>query len=238
MPDLWPRSLIPVSVSFHPQIPSRSGGLSVTGDEQIVVSNAGRWSAKLSFNIGHGHHATRPLGRKQDSVLAWRAMLARAEGRSFSFLIGPYDTNNAPAAVAGEQVGPFDIPHDDDTLFSDGVGYDQFATPAHIYSAASLGATSIVVVMEAGHEPEAGQYFGIGNRLYLIKRAVETSTPDRWTLTFWPPLRADVEGGDVVNFDNPVCEMRFAADDVGQYAASGPLYFGTGPLDLVEVKSS
>lgn len=222
-------------VMFHPQLVSRSGGVSVTGNEQIVQSSAGRWSASLSFNIRTG--LASGDRRPADRILVWRALLAALEGRSNILKIGPYDDLNTPAGIAGTRYGGL-TPHADDSEFSDGSEYAQPQTPARVAASYLVGATVIAVDMLAGHRPEAGQYFSVLDRLFSIKRADETDVANRWNLTVWPPARDavtdDLIGAELsAEFDRPQCQMRFATDETGQLALRQPSR-GTAKIDLVE----
>ena len=168
LPLFWPPTLPEQQIMFHPMVPSRSGGMSVSGVEQVIASSAGFWRADIVFHVKRSGQ-TRPGNQH----LAWRAMLANLEGRTNPFFIGPCDHANAPAAIAGEDdLGPYHITHSDDAPFSDGTYYAQYATSAHVVANAAAGVNAITIWVEAGHIPEAGQYFGIGQRLYLIKSAV------------------------------------------------------------------
>lgn len=232
------RKLRAAQVMFHPQNVSRSGGPSISGNEQIVASSAGRWAATLQFEVGHRLGRTDlPSARDPDTVLAWRALLAKLEGRSNILLIGPFDEYNAPAGVAGTAYGG-ETPHSDAATFSDGSKYYQAQTPARVAAALAVGDTTVPVDMLAGHAPEPGQYFSISDRMYLIKSADETTTADRWDLTVWPPARdavtsAQVTAGTTAEFDRPQCKMRLSQDAVGQLAMR-QLYRASPQLDLTE----
>ncbi len=209
---VWPLTLLPSRVMFHPDIPSQSGGPALTGIEQPVLSSAGRWRARLSFAVRRQISA-----RPRDRILAARAMLAHLKGRSNTIYMGPYDNGNGPAGLAGGQDGMLVTPHSDDALFSDGAGYATRSAPAHLFAAAAEGDLALTVVMEgSGQAAEAGQYFGFGlNELYLIETAIDNGGGN-FSLTFWPPLRAAHAEGDDVNFSAPTCEMRLASDQTGE----------------------
>jgi hypothetical protein len=225
-------------VMFHPQLVSQSGGVSVTGVEQIVQSSAGRWQATVQFEVATGAGAVDGIDpRDADTILAWRAILAKLQGRSNILIIGPYDELNAPAGIAGTSYGG-DIPHGDDAEFSDGAEYEQAETPAEIAAAYAAGTTTITVDMLASHTPEPGQYFSVLDRLFIIDAAVETAVADRWTLTVWPPARdavtaAQVTAGLAAEFDKPQCKMRLSQDAAGQLRLA-QRYRSSPTVDLVE----
>lgn len=227
----WPPPIPLLRRMFHPDVPSRSGGLTISGDEQVTVSSAGRWRAALSFFI---HKEKGP--RRGETILLFRAMLARNQGRANSFLIGPYDDSmgdgNTPAAMSGVRYGD-DTLHSDDSSFDDDTSYTQADTPAHSLVIGETGETTLDVVMDASHVPEPGQYFGVNDRLYLISRVTEIDT-DTYTLEFWPPLRDLVQADQPVEFDSPVCKMRFAQDATGQLDLA-LLYASNPSIECVEV---
>lgn len=225
-------------VMFHPGLVSQSGGVSVTGIEQVVQSSAGRWTATLQFEVGSRFSRIDADSRDADSVLCWRAIQALLEGRSNVLKIGPYDDLNIPSAIAGTSYGG-DVDHSDDTTFDDGADYEQDETPAQVAAAITVGDTTITVDMLAGHSPEPGQYFSVDDRMYLIKSAAESDTvADRWALTVWPPARAAVTSTQVTNglaadFDHPQVKMRLAQDSTGQLTMR-QLYRASPSFDLVE----
>lgn len=226
---MWPATLLPARIMFHPDLPSGSGGVSGIGAEQVVQSSAGRWRAEASFKIGLSLIGA----RSRDRILAARAMTAWMKGKSNVIFFGPYDDSNAPSALAGSGNGVITgIPHSDTTLFSDGTGYSQLRTSAHPYSAAAKGASTMeITTVTAGHRVDAGQYFGFNDdELYLIDSVVQSNG---WVCTFWPPLRKAHLTTDCVNFDNPTCAMRAAADDTGQIAFER-MFRGEKSLSLVE----
>lgn len=107
---------------------------------------------------------------------------------------------------------------------------------ARLAAPASLNATSIAVVMEAGTAPKPGHLFSIGSRLYSILAA---SGGSPFTFEIWPWLRADVAINTAVNFTAPACEMRFATDDQGAdvLTSLSQLRFGKMPLKFDEVSA-
>lgn len=225
-------------VTFHPHLVSRSGGVSISGAEQIVATSAGRWGATLQFEVGQrfGRDGF-SSPRDADTILVWRALLAKLEGRTNILKIGPYDGLNAPAGVAGTSYGGLTA-HSDTAPFSDASHYAQAQTPAAVAAAYAVGATTVYVNMLAGHEPEPGQYFSVFDRMFLIKAAAETTTADKWELTVWPPAREAVTAAQVAvalpaEFDEPQCKMRFAQDGTGQLQLE-QLYRASPSLELVE----
>jgi hypothetical protein len=207
----WPANLRPQSILFEQDIPSSSGGVSQSGEEDIVVSSSGRWRARATFKLVHD------AGGKR--VLSARAIKAYMKGRSNPVLLGPYDDCLSPGALDGGYANGTvgGISHGDGTSFGDGTRYVQGRTFAALTLAASLYASSIEITMTAGLQPQPGQYFGIGEQeLYWIASAAFAGDPNRWTLGIWPTLRNDHALGVEANFDNPTCRMRLASDNSGE----------------------
>jgi len=202
----WPIQLRPRSSSFHPDVPSRSGGLSITGYEQVTVSNAGRWRATITI----------PL-RREPMVLAYRAMISQLQGRVGTILV-PYFQAYRPSNINGRKLSTCPAASYDKDLYNwdlSGWGQDDF-TFATLASAASAGATQISLNLVDGRGPRPGHYFGIGERLYLAN-AVWQETPTSPTqVRFWPRLRAASTAGTRVILDRPVCRMRLADDASGE----------------------
>jgi len=219
----WPAAIFPRQAMFHPDTPSRSGGLSITGFEQVTVSNAGRWKARVDVPITN-----------ENAILAWRAMLAQLEGRTGTILVpkwelqGPRDINGRRL----EQIGSASYAEDLYNWDLSGWGQDEF-THARLASAAALGATQISLTLVNGRGPQPGQYFGIGNRLYLA-HAVWQETPTSPTqVRFWPRLRAAASSSTRVILDRPVCLMRLADDTSGELSLEFGRW-GNASLDFIE----
>lgn len=211
----WPPQLRARSVSFAMDSPSRSGGRSLAGIEQIVASGVGLWRASLDIAV-----------RREHEALAWRALLAGLQGRAGTVLVPtrqayrPVDRNGSPLSpcdVAGYGGGSFNF---------DLSGFGQGAlTHATLASPAALGATQIAVTLVNGDGPRPGHYFGIGERLYLVSAVWRETTAGPTQVRFWPRLREAAPAGERVILDRPVCLMRLAEDasgaatlDLGRFA--------------------
>lgn len=234
MGKAWPSPiLLPTQVTFHPDIPSASGGPAFGGREQVVFSSAGRWSAQLTMRVSR--RVAGAAGGARDRILAARAMVAYLKGRSNTVYMPVYDEADAPSALAGGPMGEIGgIAHSDGTLFDDSTAYNQLVTPAQLASPAAAGALcAVITLFNSSHMVGAGQYFGLGqSELYLIDSVVDDGNGS-FNVTFWPPLRSAHNANEDVNFDRPTCEMRLAADNSG--ALAFPLGMSTDmQLQLVE----
>lgn len=206
----WPGALLPRLVDFHPENQSRSGGLSMTGSEQLTISNAGRWRAKVTVSV-----------RGESTNLALRAFVAAMEGRAGTVLVPKWEKFR-PRDVNGRelsQVPSVGYTCDDFNFDLSGFGQSDF-THATLAANAAQGATQISVNLLDGDGPRAGHYFGMGQRLYRCGSVWQVEEGDPTQVRFWPRLRsADLENARVI-LDRPVCLMRFADDNVGESALS------------------
>lgn len=206
----WPAALLPRMVEFSPENQSKSGGLSMTGSEQLTISNAGRWRAKVTVSV-----------RAESSNLALRAFVAAMEGRAGTVLVPkwerfrPTDVNGrelaqVPSAGYGCNEFNFDL---------SGFGQSEF-THATLAASAAAGATQVSVNLLDGDGPRPGHYFGMGQRLYRSAAVWQANEGDPTQVRFWPRLRASDVSGTRVILDRPVCLMRFADDGSGESALS------------------
>lgn len=221
----WSWRFPPKSVLFAQQVPSRSGGQSTDGYEQVVVSSAGRWMATVVV------HISPQRGGAGLGVIYFRALLAYLQGRSNVFIMPVFDDGQSPGALAGTPVYT-PITHSDGSTFSDGSAYAQARAPAVMAAAAAPGAVAVSVTMQGGQAPQPGQYFSVNDRLFLIAAAA-LSSGATWALTVWPPVREPISAGDCAQFDFPACKMRLAKDDTAALTLA-PGYRGDVTLDLVE----
>jgi hypothetical protein len=225
MSVMLPPMLVPSTVSFHIDSASRSGGQSITGNEQIVDSLASRWRATASFVI-----------KGEAKTLAWRALVAGLRGRTGEILMGPHDfyrpvdaNGRKLSVVAASSLG------DCNSFLEDlsGFGQDQ-PTLATVAALGVLRATQITIDTGNIPLPRPGHYVGIGERLHLITAIWEATPGADVQARIWPPLREQVAAGTPLILDRPVCKMRLASDDSGQLTLERN-FPATASLDFVEV---
>ena len=230
MPAAIPTILRCATENWRLQNAARTGGQSLSGQQQYIGSPSGQWRAKLSFHL-----------LEDDDYLEARGFLASLDGQVTPFLIGPYDWRGRPWNIdplTGAKITP-DFQAQDieaDPAFEtnpDTAGYLAFT----LASAAAMNATTIQVSRAHGGLLRRGQYLGIGDRMHMIVLPpVDTGGTAPLTLTIRPWLRADYVQGTTVNFYNPQVLMRLADADSGQIDMT------TSPLsdvsfDLVEAFS-
>lgn len=219
----WPTTLPFQSVMFARKNLSRSGGLTLSGIEQVVQSSMDFWEASVSLKI-----------RKGSQALAYRAMQAQNWGRTGEWII-PVCTNfHVPATPP-----PADFSWADDWAddFSNGP-IPPIIPPGEgaLTTVEALKGDRILTFqfIDTTFIPEPGMYFSIGNRLYLIGTVGYAGIIRTYTATFVPALRADADVETVVEFSRPRCLMKLTSDDTGKMDLD-MLRFATIQLNFVEV---
>ena len=98
---------------------------------------------------------------------------------------------------------------------------------------------SILITGFTGSSPTglaAGDYFSIGHKLFIITQAPVNATSGNATISFEPPLRADIAPGATINFVTPNIELRLAGgNDDGQGYSKDPAFTYFNSLIAVEV---
>lgn len=256
----WLPAIFPRAGLFYLENQSSSGGVSILGNEQVVVAPSSRWRARFSMPVV-----------TETSVLAWRAFVAAMGGRAGTVLVpkweayGPRDANGRrfeelATALYGDGETNFDL---------SGFGQDDTPVYATLAEPAALNATQITVNYAPGIDGvRPGQYFTIGHRLYMVTQTWQTGggeplnslyTHRPWSdnrvwrddipwdttsadeptgetqamIRFTPWLREDVAAGTAINIDRPVCLMRFAQDVTGELELDLGRW-GSGGLEFTE----
>lgn len=209
-------------VSFSLDNPSRSGGMTLGGTDQVVTSPAARWRARVT-----------PAGlTRSGELFAWDGMLANLGGRAGTLLVPCFDACHSPATAAGfrNSMGVIADVFDDETEFSDGTTFDEEATEAALTADAAAGAIQVAIL--SNYAPAVGMKFGLGPRRYVVKYMVDHGGGN-YTLTFTPRLRDARVSGERVLWAASVCLMRLASDDSGA-ADLELLRFARPTVELVE----
>lgn len=221
----WPASLKPSNVSWSLQNMSRSGGASMTGAEQVVSSDAGRWKASISIELAGQF--------REDKVLAFRALMAGLQGRVGEILVPVFDgyrpRDNQGRMLSDKEVAGF---AEGFVFDHSGFGQDDISF-AVTTSAAALGATQISLNFTGTTGPRPGHYFSIGDRLYLAHAVWQNTAGGVTYVQFAPRLRAAAPTGTAVIIDKPRCLMRLASDDTGELTLR-LRRFGSVSLDFTE----
>lgn len=217
MTDVWPSRFTPTSLSVQIENVSRSGGVSLSGAEQVVSAASGRLAASGSIVV-----------KNAADVRAWRAFISRRKGRAEPFLFPIFDCARATSGVLASY---FVEAGGELTGFTDGTHFVEETATAVLAADAALRATSITVTTTA--ELDEGIWVGLGgDRVHLVETAEEVSA-DTWLLTVAPPLRAAYTAGAVVALALINCTMRLRSDSAGEIDLD-LLRFARPNVELVE----
>lgn len=234
----WPHQLSPTRLVFRRMATSRSGGVSISGSQQVTASNAGFWAATWEGPV-----------HREEGTLAYRALYAALEGMAGEVLV-PCVTRWRPRDQDGRMVPSSHVGSAIPSLHNLS-GFDVEETPVMwVHATAARGASRLAVLHPGVPGVRPGHYFGIGDRLYLVSRTwqVDEEVPvatggamlfgaDRMTfggdtlvfgeraairvgqnismIDFWPRLREAVAAATPLILGRPVCRMRLASDDTG-----------------------
>lgn len=229
----WPSILVPSSEAWNPNKgASRSGGRSLTNQEQVVEGPSGYATATLTIPCN-----------KPSKILAMRAALAL--GRAQTWLIGPFEVSRAPWFVDPLTGGKITTCRGNRDAARDAAWDANADTSAdldfRVAAAANMNATALTIQRNRGGLLFPGMFFSINGRLHMV---TALTTADRTTVAglaapgpigiqFRPWLREDVAAGTVIEFGRPVGTMRLASDDTGAMELQLSR-FGTVTLDFVE----
>jgi hypothetical protein len=248
----WDCSVLPFqSVEFTRRNMSRSGGLTLSGIEQVVQSSSDFWAANVTVKI-----------RKWEQILAYRALQAQSYGRATEWIIpvpisaGIYAQTrfviqNYPEASFSSEFSA-EFMEDDIRTTILTVPYPHIT--GKVNATALRGATSLTFTMDnSAWVPVPGTYFSIGSRLYLMATVsgpvgagaggggggsgggtTGATASGVYTATFVPKVRATANVGSPIEFSQPKCLMRLAQDNIGQMNLD-MLKFADVSLSFVEV---
>ncbi|MGO1080269.1 hypothetical protein [Inquilinus sp. CA228] len=215
----WPAILIATAETFRIDARTRSGGETISGRDQVVTSNLGRWVAQLSV----------PL-HTPAKIRAMRSLLARLDGRTNAVRVGPCDCRN------GNRLMPVvgDIPYRDQAFHTDGAGFMQGGIAPTIAAPAAAGTTTIRILNGSTVLPVLeGSFLGLGGYLYVVV-GVDPEPGEETVLDIRPKLRAGAALGAPIEWCRARAPMRLSADDSGAFELQ-LARTGTASLDLVEV---
>lgn len=229
----WPASLKRRSELWKLDAMSRSGGVSLSGLEQIVATPAGRWRAQLTVPI-----------RRPEQIRDARWLVTALDGRANAVQIGPCDIRQLPWPVdaAGNRIDPARVvPDSRFTADQFGAGLGNMIA-AQIVGAPVAGATSIRIrrfdifddrgVRFRMPFPLAGHYLGIFGRLYMVIGGAALDD-DEAIYQIRPRLRISLPVDRAVVTAAARVPMRLADDSSGDLSLD-LARFGTLTLDLVE----
>lgn len=205
----WPVCfLMPTGGAPKPAARSIGGGPSITGIEQVVISDAGFWRLTMTGVVINNY----------DRVMVWNGIAGILNGRVGTCLIPSLLNGTAPWPIlAGHRLTHYgDIFHSDLSSFSDGSGYSQEVITAELDTAIALRGTTATIRVIYGSALLSGMHFSVNERLFRILRVsnVRASGSDTlYDVTLWPPAREAVLAGESLEFDRPMFRARLATDD-------------------------
>lgn len=221
----WPRIVLDArGIAFNQRGSVITGPTSLTGQNQVAQSDAGYWVAAFDVAfIGAG-----------TSLKVWRALRGLLEGGAHQVRVPVCDEAQAPWP------GPVQRP----TLtrwsggstfasWSGGADWSQPTIAVKVATAADIRATSLAVTALAAGDITGGEYFSLGEHLYVV-RAILAVAGGAYTLGIWPPLREAAAINDTLNFDAPVCKMRLMGESEMDLAL-GRLWQAAPSVNFVEV---
>lgn len=225
MTMLWPETVLaPRAIDPDLDVRTLSGGPSLSGDEMIAATTAGRW------RISYGGVPVMTLQQQK----CWNAIAVLMEGRANSIAVpvANYFTAPWPLQASGARKPRSLGLHSDGTPFSDESVYWQDLIVATI-RAASAGASSVVIDLVDGQALEPGHVFGVGeDRAYKIKTV--SAVGSVYTCTIAPTLRAAITADTPARFDVPRVKCRLASDDSMRLVRDLGR-FGSADIEFIEV---
>jgi len=203
---------------------TRSGGVTLSGIEQIISPLTQRWVWSVNIRI-----------RREDQARSLRVVLAQLQGRYNYLRTSICDRYRVSRREMGATpISGRGVPHSDGAYFSDDTGYRLAGGTAPLVASAAAGSSQIILDTSIPLVP--GTFFSINSWLYVIdsiEDPIDLDNPGtQRVVNVSPPLRQAVSTDDEVNFDAE-CLWRLAADDTGTLPLkAGRL--GNVVLDLVE----
>lgn len=206
---------------------SLTGGVSLSGDEQVIAGPMGRWRAEI--RIGN----LSPAQRREIAPFLGR-LRGRVNGLRIRPNCCPPDSLFARLGIAVPSAAEraSGLPHDDDAFFADDVGYDG-AEIAPMALAAPVAAFAREILLDEGDYARGlavSDWLGLGGRLFRIAGVFPEEAVYRVEIE--PGVRLALAAGGSVDL-NPAAVMRLAADAGGfvgvDYDSPAPL-----TLSLVE----
>lgn len=170
------------------------GGETLAGGTDTIATDGG---GRVFAEFGDGNLVDR------DTVLAWRAILTMLDGGITAMVVPFCDSRHQPYG------GGHSVTYGDATTHSDGTLFSGGGPQAEATAPAALRATTLSFVGVFQRPIIGGEWFAIehptkGWRAYRVR----TINADAGTLTFRPPLREALAGGELLDFSNPRCLMR------------------------------
>lgn len=217
----WPQDIGPSSVSFF--LEHNSVGLvsPLSRAQQVLVRQGARWVCRMQF-------------ARRDAPRAARidAFLSQLDGMGEEVSLFDFRRPTPRGAAA---IGATQSAFSDATLFSDGTGLLDFLSSPVVSAATSAGAT---LVPSSGWQASmtvllAGDYIGIGGRLYMVLDDATANGSGVCTLRIAPRLRVAAASGAEITFWYPTARFRLVDNAQGENGTE-PGLFSSYSLSFVE----
>lgn len=192
--------LHPDSVTPRVTRSTLSGGTSLTGGEDLIVTDGG---GRIEVTYGEMPVDDPAVERL---LTAWDAFAAGGAG---VFLVPLVTLRTAPRPYSGRAPADVSSFGDNDATFPTVVGYRVRLIEASVVGAATLRATAITIRIARGSPIQGGEWFSVADRAHRIVRVLSRSGLDA-TVQIDPPLRDPLTGDEAVEFEWPVVRARLA----------------------------
>lgn len=196
----------PREVNARPVLRTISGGVALSGDEDVILTDGGgRWQ------IDYGGISLHTAAQER----AWSAWQGHLAGGATECLVPILSLPTAPRPRQWDRPARVSSIQVDDEVFPTSVAYAVPHVAATVAASAALRATSLQIAVSKGGKIKGGEKLSIGQRGYRIIRSTAPGT-----FSIEPPLREAVTAGDAVNFDWPAirCRMQPGSDFEGAIA--------------------
>jgi hypothetical protein len=227
----WPKSLAPKVVRRKRIHTVNMGPETIAGPPQSVVSDAGRWELEYSGVEIYG-----------DRLLTFRAIVADITAPLKPIYVPVRDYRHTPRTRAGmAQFGAAapNIPYSDTAVHSDGTPFDMSLNDFSLTNAV-LERQSTFTITRNGPSTvilTAGNYIGIDDRAYIVKRIFPSnSNPDQFEISIWPYLRADHAAGTVLNTENPIIRCTMDPKQLEMFDNLDYDFLGQVDISFVEAR--
>ncbi|MCK8780565.1 hypothetical protein M0654_11265 [Rhizobium sp. NTR19] len=219
---VWPEFLLsPLECRAYLNPFTRSGGRTLGGTKPSVRTDLGHWRVDLMGVPMTG----------VDRRRAWDAIATYLGGTSGRIAVPTWAMDSAPYA-SGNEEPLVDVPHDDDSLFDDGMPYEQGAIAIRSVGVTGIAATQISMRVIAGAVDLAGVRFSYQHALYQTGRVLSLEG-DIVTVQVSPAVRAVIPADADLEFDRPTCVCNLL-DDVGMQRSMNADRFERANVSFVE----
>lgn len=199
---------------------SRSAGISMLGQDQIIDPVAQWWEIQISLTVYH----------EAPMIKAFEAKVSQMRGRANIAALCLFD-----AYGYDETVAPRQSSFSDGTWFSDGTGFADPSLgvePLVVAADVAAGSNSLTVTLTDPVRPHLriGDYFSVNGFCYhAVGRDIAAGS-----VRFEPMLRAALPAGTILETARPVIYARFASADEGQRGRDLTNYSEPVTLSFVE----